>query len=153
MQPQIILQLILVAAYIGVFIYQFNAIKIINTKFDVLDRFQNIIDVEKFEKYADFLQKNADLDKELFKKQIVTEESKAYFSKHAQLIPNIMRDRHVEAINFICEFLQSAEDSESVETILSLLPENRSILERMLIHRNTKTPSNGDSAPGDLSGI
>lgn len=132
---QLIVQVIMLIAYIIIFVYQFNTIKSLKEKFSVLEKFQTIFDLKKIEDYVGIIEKNFEFEKDLYQKRQVSTATREAIYKVARQVPDELKDRITELSHVLCEIIlhQPDDDFENIkETFLDLVPLNRAFLERLL---------------------
>lgn len=133
----IIYQAIFFISYIAVFLWQYNLIKSLKSKLEVLEKFQKIFDIKALEDYVAIIKKNH--EQEIYK--IRTEKTQNVMSFLADnALNNLSEDlknQYYELMAFFSTHI-SKLDQSTIDGILSVLPENEETIRLLLIEMNKR---------------
>ena len=124
---QLIIQGIIFVSYLIAIIYQFNTIKHLKTKLDVLEKFQSIFDLKKIDDYVKVIQNKADAEIEITKRSQLNKELKEAVEREARAQGETILNRYCELINVVADMCLEGSSQET-PYFYDILPLNREFL-------------------------
>jgi len=134
-----IIQAVLLLSYLTVFLFQYHQIKHLRDKLTTLEKFQNIFDIDKFEKYIKFIEQEANLKLERAKTERIDKTIKASIDAISQQFPRETENQILELLQFTASVLIQFEP-EKREIYLLKLPFNEVALRKIFLDHDTPRP-------------